>query len=92
MIGQIRAVPGRRAELAGILSGMAQVMPGCVSYVVAEDLDDADALWVTEVWVDVQHHAASLEIPLVQSAIAAGRPLIAGFGHRYETRPVAGLD
>jgi len=90
LIGQIRTVPGRRAELADILSGMASVMPGCHSYVVAEDLGDPDALWVTEVWVDAEHHAASLQLPQVQEAIASGRDLIAGFGHRFETRPLTG--
>lgn len=89
LIGQIRSLPGKREELAEILSGMAGHMPGCESYVVAEDQDDADLLWVTEIWVDASHHAASLELPQVRAAIAAGRPMIAGFGHRFETRPVS---
>lgn len=92
LIGQMKAVPGRRAELAALLSGMATEMQGCLSYVVAEDVADADALWVTEVWIDAEHHSASLDLPEVQSAIAAGRPLIAGFGHRFETRPMSGVD
>ena len=25
-------------------------MPGCLSYVVARDPTDADAIWITEVW------------------------------------------
>ena len=40
---------------------------------------------------DSQHsHQASLALPAVQAAIAKARPLIAGFGERFETRPVAG--
>lgn len=91
LIGQIEAMPGRRADLIALLSGMDD-LPGCVSYVVAEDLVDDDVLWVTETWVDADHHVASLQMPEVRQMIEAGRPLIGGFGHRFATRPVAGFD
>ncbi|MFN2323265.1 MAG: putative quinol monooxygenase [Trueperaceae bacterium] len=90
LIGKIHAVPGARDELAAILIGGVGGMPGCLSYVVAHDPDDADALWVTEVWRDAEAHRSSLTLPSVQDAIARGRPLIAGFGQRVETRPVGG--
>ena len=32
----------------------------------------------------------ALLLPAVQAAIAKGRPLIAGFGERFETEPVGG--
>ncbi len=92
LIGQIEAIPGKRAELAAILSGMARHMPGCLSYVVADDVENDDVLWITEVWVSVEHHAASLELAYVRDAIAAGQPLIAGFGLRFVTRPLSGID
>ncbi len=90
LIGKFHTVPGERDALAAILIDGVGGMPGCLSYVVAHDPDDADALWVTEVWTDADAHRASLELPSVQSAIARGRPLIAGFGERFETRPVGG--
>ena len=65
-------------------------MPGCLSYVVAKDPSDADAIWVTEVWESQVSHRASLALPSVQQAIALGKPLIAGFGERFETQPVGG--
>jgi quinol monooxygenase YgiN len=65
-------------------------MPGCLSYIVARDDAGADALWVTEVWDTKASHQASLALPSVQAAIARGRPLIAGFGERFETTPVGG--
>ena len=65
-------------------------MPGCLSYVVAEDLADADALLVTEVWESKAAHEASLSLPAVRAAIAKGRPLIAGFETLAETRPISG--
>jgi quinol monooxygenase YgiN len=58
--------------------------------VVAKDPEDPDAIWITEVWESRESHAASLKIPSVQEAITKGRPLIAGFGERFETEPVGG--
>jgi quinol monooxygenase YgiN len=66
-------------------------MPGCLSYIVAKDPADADALWITEVWDSRASHAASLQLPSVREAIERGRPMIAGFGpERFETEPVGG--
>ena len=80
-------VSGRRDEVAAVLSGMADQMPGCLQYVVAEDRSDPDALWVTEIWVDQEHHQQSLALPVVQEAIATCQPMMTGFGHRFETTP-----
>jgi quinol monooxygenase YgiN len=90
LIGQIAAVPGKRDELGSILTGMSS-MPGCLSYVVANDPADPDCLWVTEVWESKEAHAESLTLPAVQEAIAKGRSLIAGFETRVETEPVGGI-
>jgi len=90
LIGKMNAVPGKRDELIEILVEGVAGMPGCLSYVVAKDSADADALWVTEVWESKESHAASLSLPSVQEAIGKGRPLIAGFGERFETEPVGG--
>ena len=91
LIGQMKAAPGKRDELVAILSESTEGMPGCLSYIVAKDATDADALWVTEVWTDKDSHAASLKLPSVQAAIARARPIIAGFGHRFETVPMGGV-
>ena len=62
-------------------------MPGCLSYVVAADAAEGDALWVTEVWESQARHQASLQLPAVQAVIAKGRPLIASFSNRVKPRP-----
>ena len=90
IIGKILANDGRRDELIDILLDGTKDMPGCLSYVIATDQDDENALWVTEVWDSQDSHAASLSLESVQQAIATGRPLIAGFGERFETSPVGG--
>jgi quinol monooxygenase YgiN len=91
LIGRIKAHPGQRAALAKILVPGSGGMPGCLSYVVAEDPADADALWVTEVWTDEAAHRGSLALPAVQAAIASGRPLIAGFDSRVVTNVLGGI-
>ena len=91
LIGKMTAIPGQRDALADILLGGTSAMPGCLSYVVATDPAEPDALWITEVWDSAESHRASLSLPAVQAAIAKGRPLIAGFGQRTETAPLGGV-
>ena len=91
LIGQMLAVPGERAQLMKLLTASSGDMPGCISYVIAADKDDLDSIWITEVWDSAESHKASLELPQVQAAIAQARPLIAGFGVRAETEPLAGI-
>lgn len=91
MIGKMKAQPGRRAELVALLSGGTGDMPGCLAYLIAEDVKDADGIWITEVWKSKRYHDESLKLPAVAAAIAKGRPLIAGFEIGAETRPVAGI-
>lgn len=90
LIGKIIAVEGSRDALATVLLDGIAGMPGCLSYVVARDSEDANALWVTEVWETEESHQASLSLPSVQEAIQRGRPMIAGFGERYITTPLGG--
>jgi quinol monooxygenase YgiN len=90
LIGKMKAMPGRRDALIEILLEGTTAMPGCLSYVIARDPRDEDAVWITEVWDSADSHKACLALPAVQSAIARGRPLIAGFGERFETQPVGG--
>jgi quinol monooxygenase YgiN len=90
LIGKIKAQPGQRDALAAILLDATDAMPGCLSYVIAIDPKDPDALWITEVWDNQASHKASLALPSVKEAISKGRPLIAGFGERFETSPLGG--
>lgn len=90
LIGKMTAVPGQRDALAALLLESTQAMPGCLSYIIASDPADADALWITEVWDNSTSHQASLALPIVQATIAKARPLIAGFSNRVETAPIGG--
>ena len=90
LIGKMIAVPGKRDELISILLEGVATMPGCLSYIVAKDTGDANAIWITEAWDSKASHEASLSLPSVKEAIAKGRPLIAGFSDRVVTTPVGG--
>ena len=91
LIGKMTVVTGQRDNLAAILLRDTGTMPGCLSYIVATDPSDPDALWITEVWDSQASHRASLGLPAVKEAIARGRPLIAGFSNRVETVPLGGV-
>lgn len=90
LIGKMTAKAGHRRELASILLGGLAGMPGCLSYVVANDPEAADVLWITEVWQSKDAHAASLSLPSVRDAISRGRPLIAAMERVAETSPLGG--
>ena len=90
LIGKLKATPGQRDALIAILIDGAAGMPGCLSYVVAQDPADADAIWISEVWDTQASHQASLSLPAVKEAITRGRPLIAAFDLHVETVPVGG--
>ena len=81
----------QRDALIPILLDGSTDLPGCLSYIVAKDVVESDAIWVTEVWESEKSHRDSLLLPSVLQAIALGRPLIAGFGARTKTDPVGGL-
>ncbi|WP_311270083.1 putative quinol monooxygenase [Sphingobium sp. WCS2017Hpa-17] len=91
LIGQMLSQPGKRDELVAILTAATGGMPGCLSYVVALDTTNTDAIWITEIWDSRESHAASLKLPAVRAAIAKARPIIAGFPQHFETVPVAGI-
>lgn len=90
LIGKMTAQPGRRDELVQVLLDGVSGMPGCLSYIVANDPADPNLIWITEAWESKAAHAASLSLPSVRAAIAKGRPMIAGMSGVAETTPVGG--
>lgn len=92
LIGKMIAVEHQRdALIDNILDGV-DSMPGCLSYVVAKDAMNPDAIWITEVWESKASHEASLALPAVRAAIEKAMPLIAGFEESIETEPVGGAS
>ena len=90
LIVKITTVPGKRDEMIAVLKESAADMPGCLSYVVANDPADENTLWVTEVWDSQASHDASLSLPAVKAAIPQGRALVSTFEKIAATTPVWG--
>jgi quinol monooxygenase YgiN len=91
LIVKLMVVAGKRDDVVRMLRESAAGMPGCLSYVVAADSGDEDAIWVTEVWDSVASHDASLSLPSVTNAIAHIKPLISNFTKIAVTTPVWGV-
>ena len=89
-IARITTAQGKRDDLIAILLGGTSSMPGCLSYIVAQDPTNSDALWITEVWDNQASHKASPLLPTVKEAISRAKPLIRGFDMPIETVPVGG--
>lgn len=90
LIGKMLVKPGQREPVMTMLLDGITDIPGCLSYVVAEDPTDPDGIWITEVWDSERSHDASLSLPKVREVIARARPLIAGFSDRRVTTPRGG--
>src|SRR5512138_1491373 len=56
LIGKMTAAPGQRDALSAVLLEAIEGMPGCLSYIVAKDANDQNALWITEVWDSKESH------------------------------------
>jgi quinol monooxygenase YgiN len=90
LIAKLKVVPGRREEMIGILKESAANMTGCLSYVVAKDSADENAIWVTEVWDTIASHDASLSLPVVKNAIPRAKAIVSSFEKVAVTTPVWG--
>jgi quinol monooxygenase YgiN len=90
MIVKVTAASGQRESLISILLTGTGAMSGCLSYIVAKDFSDENAIWITEIWDSKASHDASLSLPSVKGAIAKAKPLIAVFGTPVVTTPVGG--
>nr|WP_281501165.1 antibiotic biosynthesis monooxygenase [Erythrobacter sp. F6033] len=88
LIGQMKVADGKRGEVIAAMLAGTRDMPGNIAYMIAEDLDDPNSIWITEVWQTKTDHANSLQLPGVQEAIGKARAHITGFGTRVETKPI----
>ncbi len=90
LMAKLTVLPGRRNEMIGILEESAADMPGCLSYIVAKDSADENAIWVTEVWDSVASHDASLSLPAVKNVIPRAKGILSNSEKIAVTIPVWG--
>ncbi|ENI8404035.1 antibiotic biosynthesis monooxygenase [Listeria monocytogenes] len=71
--------PGEKDNLVKILLEAAEALDDyntCIQYIISESETEADMVFVSEIWVDKGHHAASLDNPAVQETIKRAKPMI----------------
>ena len=88
LLGRMKAMPGKRAELIAALQGSSRDVPGKLVYLIQLELDDPDAFWINEVWASKAAYEACLTLAQVQGGMERTRDLIAGIEHRTETMPL----
>lgn len=94
MMGKLTAQTGQREALLNILmksSNESAGMEGCYVYIISAATDDANVIWITEVWRDKAAHDASLQNENVRAVITEARPLIAAPPEGFEIIPYGGI-
>jgi quinol monooxygenase YgiN len=91
LIVKLTAAPGRRSELIVFMGGAdSHTIPGCLSFIIAEDAADEDSLWITEVWESQERHEESLRSQPIRESLTDADTLIVGFEKIATTLPVQG--
>ena len=79
LIGKLVTKAGKRDQLVSILSEAAKEVErfaGCEAYRVHVSLDEADTVFVYEVWSSEDAHQASLTLPEVKAYIDQAQPIL----------------
>ncbi len=78
--GTLGAAPGKRDELVAHLIRRSNALTalGCLLYEVGVNEDDADTVFVIELWESTEAHQASLNNSEVQASILKAKPLLSG--------------
>lgn len=79
--GKLTAKSGHKEELADILIQASQLVStakGCKLYAISNDKDDANSVYVTEIWDSKDDHDNSLTIEGVRELIMKAMPILEG--------------
>lgn len=93
LYGKLVTQPDKRDAVVDILLRDVDTLKevGCLAYIVNLAEEDANAVWVTEIWESPEAHQASLELPSVKEAIAEAMPLLTGEFEQVRLSVVGGL-
>lgn len=79
--GKLTAKPKHADDLANILleaSNLVSTAKGCKLYVIGQDQNDLNAVYVTEIWDTKDDHDNSLKVEGVKELIMKAMPLLDG--------------
>lgn len=89
VVAHIVAKPGQRDALIEALRPLTG-MKGLIDLVIAKDRENADAVWLTEVWESSELHKAASTGAVFTAAMEKIRPAMASIDQNYTTTPVFG--
>jgi len=81
LYGKLTAKPGEADRLAEILlaaSKLVSTAPGCRLYLIGKDGNEANTVYVTEIWESREYHDNSLKVEGVRELIMQAMPLLDG--------------
>lgn len=81
---------GKRDEFIDIMSAGFQGMAGCHSYILSEDAEEPNKVWVNEIWESKEAHDIAMASTAIKSVVARAKPLMTGRDLRVITRPRGG--
>jgi quinol monooxygenase YgiN len=82
-----KAKPGKRDELMAVMKAGLPAMAGSSLFLIGADTEEADSVWVTELWVDKATHDRALQSPAGQAEVAKGNGLVDRVVSRAVIRP-----
>ena len=91
--GKMTARTGKVDELTQILleaSKLVSTAKGCKVYVIGKEQQQADSVFVTEIWESKEDHDNSLKVPGVQDLITRAIPLLDGQPNKGQELEVLG--
>lgn len=93
LINRLVAKPGHRDEVRATLLESGELFrdnPACILYLVNEDAEDPNVLWVEDLWTSKEEHAAALAQPDLRPFIDRTIPLLERMPEQIEIVPVGG--
>lgn len=93
LLNQLAAKPGQRERVVEILLESGKLFddnPACRLYLVAVSDDDANLIWVADLWTSEQEHAEALKAPELRPFVEACMPLLEGMPEQIRLRPAGG--
>jgi quinol monooxygenase YgiN len=93
LINRLTTKPGQRDEVIKVLLEAGkpfQDTAACILYLVYEDVQDPNVIWVEDLWTSKEEHTAALAKPEVRPFVAQALPLLEGMPEQREVAPVGG--
>jgi quinol monooxygenase YgiN len=93
LINKLTTKPGHRSQVIDILVEAGSSFndnPACILYLVNEDANNPNVLWVEDIWTSKEKHSLALASPELKSFIPTAMPLLENMPEQIEIVPVGG--